>query len=555
MAVNEIFLGDFSGGEVSLRSSLEPQENQWLLLEGLVLDRNKRLRSQWEGATWEVGAREFEGSFILDDEERGLLDGTDVLWETFIDNFNVEDFGIITGRILAVSEDEATSGWYISNIPNGLEQPEWIRLETPDADGKLRIVGQMAYQVVDDEAVFWVDALLCNSSTETDVNPFAVYIDPRTDQPAVKEWTNTFPSDERGTPDSMPHAGRCTMWGDFLVLGDIVWKADADEAFDEDNQLRYRHGLWFSIAGKTDTFDPIDTVFTGQKAGRNVVQGMFPLEKGLLVITCTLVSLLQGTPDDFIYRELREGISNCGRNGAAAWQNAGGVVWKDQNDYIWFTNGESFVRFDNSLDIEGANSVAASAEYLFVSAKSGNHVFRAFEDVGGWTRLVGTQAFSKMIATEGFLIALDAREDSGSFILDDEVYGLLDDEYTLWGPDKVVTVFDFNSENRGVFNGKNTTSTVRTRPLLGFGHRLTFWHRYGVRAVGSGRIRKAVSRPSSNANERGLEERIHGDLSRRGDYIFYAHGPSIEATFDVQFEGDVTVEHMNIWEHGGRLKR
>jgi hypothetical protein len=50
---------DFSGGEISLKSSLEPQENQWLLLEGFVLDANKRLRSQWAGATWPV---DVEGS-------------------------------------------------------------------------------------------------------------------------------------------------------------------------------------------------------------------------------------------------------------------------------------------------------------------------------------------------------------------------------------------------------------------------------------------------------------------------------------------------------------
>ncbi len=52
MAVSERFLADFSGGEISLRSSLEPQENQWLLLKGFVLDNNSRLRSQWLGKVW-----------------------------------------------------------------------------------------------------------------------------------------------------------------------------------------------------------------------------------------------------------------------------------------------------------------------------------------------------------------------------------------------------------------------------------------------------------------------------------------------------------------------
>ena len=244
-------------------------------------------------------------------------------------SFNIEDFGIISGNIIAVSDELGTAGWYIAPIPNGLETPEWTELTTPDTGGKLRIIGQMAYQVDDSGDVFWVDALLCNSATVLDVDPFIVYIDPRTGLPDVKSWSNNFPDAENGTPDAMPHAGRCTMWGDFLVLGDIIWKADPDQSFDATNQSRYSHGLWFSIPGKTDTWDPQDTVFTGQKAGGNVVQGMFPLEPGLLVVTCTLVVLLQGSPDDFIYRELREGISNCGRNGVSKWAAKGwSRVWQ-----------------------------------------------------------------------------------------------------------------------------------------------------------------------------------------------------------------------------------
>jgi hypothetical protein len=54
MAVEERLLADFSGGEISIKSSLEPQENQWLALEGFVLDDNRRLRAQWAGVNWIV---------------------------------------------------------------------------------------------------------------------------------------------------------------------------------------------------------------------------------------------------------------------------------------------------------------------------------------------------------------------------------------------------------------------------------------------------------------------------------------------------------------------
>jgi hypothetical protein len=397
--------------------------------------------------------------------------------------------------------------------------------------------------------------LLCNSATVDNVNPFALYIDPRDELVKVKEWTNTFPDDADGTSDAMPRAGRCTMWGDFLVLGDIIWKSDPDESFNNTNDSRYRHGLWFSIPGKTDTWDPIDTVFMGQKAGANVVQGIFPLEPGLLVVTCTLVALLQGSPDDFIYRELRTGISNCGRNGVAAWASKGGVVWSDQNDYVWFTNGEIFQRLDEAIEIEDARSVAAVQEYLFVSTPADTHVFRLYEEGGGWTRLTGTFGFLKMVATPKFLFGLEAREAQGSFILDSETNGLLDGDDVLWTADRLMTAFDFLDENRGMFNMQKLRSVIRTRPLPGFGHAVRFWHRFGIRAKGTGKVLKGISRPSADASERGYEERINGDLRRRGDYIFDAHGPSFEATFDVEFDGDVTVEHMTVWEHGGKLER
>jgi hypothetical protein len=52
MSIEERLLSDFSGGEILLKSSLEPRENQWLSLKGFVLDSNSRLRSQWYGKVW-----------------------------------------------------------------------------------------------------------------------------------------------------------------------------------------------------------------------------------------------------------------------------------------------------------------------------------------------------------------------------------------------------------------------------------------------------------------------------------------------------------------------
>jgi hypothetical protein len=469
--------------------------------------------------------------------------------------FNIADFAVLSGKLIAVSNDSIGSGWYYADLPQDLEPPVWTFFSTTDNAGSLRIAGQMAYQVVDDEDVFWVDALLCNSATVLNVEPFAVYIDPRDGSVQIKSWENNFPNDEDGTSDSMPHASRCSMWGDYLVLGDIVWKSDPDEPFDETNSSRYRHGLWFSIPGKTDTWDPIDTVFTGQKSGANVVQGIFPLEAGLLVVTCTLVALLQGTPDDFVYRELREGISNCGRNGVARWPQKGGVVFGNNLGDVWFTNGESFQKLDETIEIDSFSSIATYGEYVFVSTNEDVRVFRLYEESGGWTRLTGVAGFAKIITTPRFFIGIEARDADGSFILDDEERGLLDSEDTLWSSLRIISALDFESDERGFYNHKPLRSVIRTRPLPGFGHSVRFWHRFGVRAKGSGKITKGISRPSAISSDRGYETRVNGNLRRRFDYIFDAHGPSIEATFDIEFEGDVAVEHMTVWEHGGRDSR
>jgi hypothetical protein len=535
MPIEQSFLGDFSGGEISAISSIEPQQGQWALLEGFVLESNKRLRTQWPGVRWQIP---------LEDQ-------------TIIPNgaIGIEDFGIITGWILAVSSDSQSEGWYIGKLEEGLQTPEWQKLTTPDLDGELRVAGRMAYKVVDDTDSFWVDALLCNSATVTDVSPFAVYIDPRDNQPKIKDWTNSYPADEGGTADSMPHAGVCAMWGDFLVLGDIVWNTDDTQPLTESNSTRFRHGLWFSIPGKTDTWDPVDTVFTGQKAGANVIQAIYPLEPGLLVISCTLVSLLQGSPDDFIYRELREGISNCGRSGSAAWPTKGGVVWSDRQGYVWFSNGEVFQRIDEAIELENTRSVAAVGEYVLVSTEEQTHVFRLYEEGGGWTRLSKPSGFKKMVASPQVLVGIEAKDVVGSFLLDDEVFGLLDGDDFLWGAAPIITAYEFENPNRGTFDGSALRSKISTRPLPGFGHNVRFWHRFGVRAKGNGKIVSATSRPSANRNVRGFVTRVNGDLRRRFDYIFDSHGPSIEATYDVEFEGDVTVEHVTVWEHGGKLER
>lgn len=58
MAVEVTLLADFTGGEINAISAVEPRDGEWLLLEGLVLDSNGRLRSQWPGVSWFIQSEE-----------------------------------------------------------------------------------------------------------------------------------------------------------------------------------------------------------------------------------------------------------------------------------------------------------------------------------------------------------------------------------------------------------------------------------------------------------------------------------------------------------------
>ena len=112
-----------------------------------------------------------------------------------------------------------------------------------------------------------------------------------------------------------------------------------------------------------------------------------------------------------------------------------------------------------------------------------------------------------------------------------------------------------NEDKRGTINGLSIRPVMRTRPLPGASDRTVFWHRFGGRANGPGKLRKATAYGSADITERGFVHRVSQRLSDRKDFTFEAHGPSLEAVFELEFEGDVTPEHMTVAAHRGRLER
>jgi len=464
----------------------------------------------------------------------------------------VDDIATSCEFIFALSKQD---GWIYVDTPATIEQPEFETITgLPTGNTNQRFAGKAPLLVSN----VWVSAGLFNTyAAQTDA--FALYRDPATESIAVKNWSNRYPTAAGdGTPDSMPRANVAATWGDFLFLGDIEYRLDPTINFSDTNRARFPHGIWRSVAGTSDRWSVDDVFFISQRKERNAVLGMFALERGLIVVTQSTVALLRGTPDDFAFEELRQGISPQTREEVTFWPYAGLVVWLDEFGRVWATNGETVGRLDQGVTVErsGPGALVAVDENLFISGRRDVRVFHSFGEAGAWTTLITPAGWQKAVHCGPTVIAIGADQNSGgTFILDDEVFGLLN-ENTLHGEVDSLQVFGlFNEDSRGTFNGVPVRPVIRTRPLPGSSDRTVFWHRFGVRANGPGRLRSGTSYDTADMSSRGLTSRVNQRLSERKDFTFEAHGPSLEAVFELEFEGDVTPEHVTVSAHRGRLER
>jgi hypothetical protein len=467
-------------------------------------------------------------------------------------NIGVDDLASVCEFILALSKKD---GWLYTDTPISVLQPEFKEIPgLPVGNTNLRYAGRVPV-LVDEQ---WVSAALLNT-VDFAGDAALIYRDPITDIIETRTITERYPTDvTTGTPDSMPRANLAANWGDFVVLGDIQWKARRLDPYSVANTTRYPHGLWFSEPGTTDVWNPDKIFFIGQKLQQNAVLGMFPVERGLIVVTQSSIALLRGEPDDFAYEELRNGISPASRNEVAFWPYTGLVVWLDQRGRVWATNGDAVVRLDDQIKIErtGPGCILAVDDALFVSGRVDIRVFQSFGETGAWTTLNSSYGWQQAAQCRSTVIGVGADQDSGgTFVLGSFTNGIIGED-TLHGEVDTVAVFNLADEdNRGTFNGEPVRSRIVTRPLPGESDRTVFWHRYGVRGNGPGRLVAASSVPSANYENRGLTERVSGDFGRRKDYTFDAHGPSLEASFVFEFEGDVTPEHVTVAAHRGKAER
>jgi hypothetical protein len=471
---------------------------------------------------------------------------------TVQNSIGVDDLASVCEFILALSKKD---GWVYTDTPVDVDQPTFELIPgLPAGNTNLRFAGRVPLLVNEQ----WVSAALLNSVTFAG-DAAIVYRDPDTDEIATRVITERYPSDVTfGTTNSMPRASVAANWGDFVVLGDIQWKSRRLDPYSVTNTTRYPHGLWFSEPGTTDVWNPDKVFFVGQKLQQNAVLGMFPVERGLIVVTQSTIALLRGEPDDFAYEELRTGISPASVNEVTFWPYTGLVVWLDRRGRVWATNGDAVVRLDDQIKIErtGPGCILTVDDALFVSGRVDVRVFQSFGETGAWTTLNTDYGWQQAAQCRSTVIGVGADQESrGTFILDSPVNGILDTD-TLHGEVDSVTVFNLADEaRRGTLNGRPVRAVIATRPLPGESDRAVFWHRFGLRANGPGVLLEARSVPSADLDDRGLRHRLRADLGRRKDLTFDAHGPSLEASFVFEFEGDVTPEHVTVAAHRGRPER
>jgi hypothetical protein len=416
--------------------------------------------------------------------------------------------------------------------------PDGIVIDGQRPSKNLEAIGQIPLLVTEIvkeiPTTVWRPSVLLNSVEETGP-AWGIYTSEVTvSRISAKFWTNRYPSGSP-TDNAMPRANVSQMWGDFHMLGDIIWLADRNLEFGPNNSARFPHAIWFSQPEKSDSWDPVDVQFIGQQADDNIILGMFPVPAGLIVISSNGAHMLRGNPDFNEYEQIRVGIGPSSRKSVTFWPAAGVVVWVDKRGQIWQTNGESFGRLDTVLPEVGGpcvSSIVAFDDFLIVSRDGRMYALRLYQGQGIWTELNST-CMSEMHRYEGSIYM--ARTFLG-------------------GIERFAPEFDARGTLEGVpISSRITTPTLQPPDQ----HKQTFWHRFGFRTDGSGSLLRALARngPLVSPQSKTIEYLIEETAGNRQNVVFPAYGPSKEASFTLEAEGDVIFEGATVWSHSGRDRR
>jgi len=488
---------DFTGGQAGRLAATHFTDRQWAELYGFVLESDAELRSQW---SWEpVGADNGFVQVAHADDLLVALDDTGQVW---------------TAPIPDATDDLAT----VSAL-------SWTVLAGADVDVNQRLTGLVP--VPRKELFGFVTGVLVNGTgTAASTEAFIVHADGGT--PALVDYPNRYAI---GT-EAIPRANVATMWGDYLVLGDIEWLEDDDDPFASTNRADYPNALWISEPGAPTEWDEYAVVFTGIKdaLGEARVVGLEVIDAGLMVLTTAGIYLLRGEPGSFEYEELRPGLGAVELGAVSWWSSTGAAVWVNEVGHVWHSDGRQFIRLDEPLELGAAEPTSAwvrsLSEFVLVGLGDRTFAFRSFGQDGAWTEL---------FAPAGFF---------GWFQYGPCLYGTGGGR--VWRLNRVASP-------RGAIDGTPQTSKVTSRTFEGGdGHRLSFWRRFGLRAQPEDAAADLTgvtlfSGPALQTGTPTLSVPILTGFDARAELIVPGPGAALEASVRFEFEGDVTVEQVSAW--------
>lgn len=513
--IERIVMADFTGGQVPRLNASDFSERQWANIRGLVLEDPERLRSQWPCQRIGAGADGFV------------------------------DFGVVLGVLVAKKAD-GTFWWAPYPLSfltfDQTRAIEWTQITSITADPELRILGQVPFRDPDSTGVGFTEGLLINGRDRAG-DAYVIVSTGSSQTPSIS--TFAYPKYPSGGDPFIPPGDVATMWGDFLVLGDIRWLDDEGGAFSASNERKHPNALWFSDPTDIGKWDVLDVTFVSFYdnigSGNIAVRDMQQVDLGLMVITHSGLALLAGTADDFVFEPLRAGTGAARRGTATFWSQTGSVCWIDAGGRLWATNGQEFSHVNEGTGLPARKDVATDCEaflgHLVVAHADGRMLaLRALETEAIWTELIPpTQGVNSLTTTGGII-------------------NWLDDAGACWR----FTLSDVLDHERGMLDGVPTELRLATRTVeRGGGHETSMWHRAGIRAKGPGKVKRITLRPGPalDPDQPTLHHDVDRAMDRRFDLVVRGHGPSAEASVDVRLEGDLQVESVSLHVHAGRGDR
>lgn len=421
-----------------------------------------------------------------------------------------------------------------------------------------------------------VSALMCNTDADGSAGTPSwsmVYVDPN--DPTLltfESGTDRYPSGTPDAPDSgkVPGGRVATMWGQFLVIADILWKSDDAQPFDATNMGGYwGSALWISEGGATSTFEPLPINFASAQ-----IVGLHPLAAGLLVLTTKGVWLMRGTPasepgvETWLPEPLFPDIE-CEHS--VTFPDGQSVVFSDRDGQVWATTGEDIARLNDWGPVEqGLHPLAATDGKVLCQTLDGAEMYVAHlldDREVAWTKLQaddGTDDFADGAAYHDLAgrgrIRRAVAVDGSFFWLSDVQVGQMGGSWALCE----LKVRDEGA--RGTVNGQKPTLTYRSLPL-GDPPRWDrkLWHRAGVRVSGRtapatvGTVTvKGFPSPDTTGQLYVVEHATGVNRSVQLRDLVWAPagvGGQVELQVQVTFTGDVVLDALMVTYRGKRPRK